>query len=206
MNGGYGPGPAYGPPGSTPPYGPPGSNPVYSAPNSALPYGTPGHTGSPSYPGSDTANSTGATTSYAAGLEVKPNRHKVLGWICLCSAVAASIVLGIATYLSLSTINFVSPDPFALAAGSMVLAGVAGVAAFVTVVLSAVAAIWGRPKLIPVIALFVSLALPALTLTLGVIFGVQALEETVTNNAGSVIDVIGRIVGSAKNKLLGGSG
>lgn len=107
------------------------------------------------------------------------SRGRVLSRFAIVYTFLASAMLGLTGYLTLNSVNFASIDPLSATAGWLVIFGVAGVSAATAVILSVVAVVWCRPRVLAAGALAASFVLPILALVLAANLGTQAL----TNNA-----------------------
>jgi hypothetical protein len=135
-------------------------------------------------------NSWEAATGVPGAAKALPVSGRGFARLCLGSAVVTAGVVGIAGYLALDSVDFVSADPFGVALGWLELAVMAGVAAVVVVLASLVAVVRCRPRTTAVMALISSLGLPVLAVVLAVLFGVQGLAS----NAGQLGGAATRVV------------
>jgi hypothetical protein len=114
--------------------------------------------------------------------------------MCFVVSAVASVVLGVACYLAIASINFVSADPFSIAVGSLVLAGVAAVVTIGVILTTLVLTVVRRPRVVGLFVLLSSVAFPVVALVVGVTFGVHDLEANVNRDARQVTGIAGHLI------------
>lgn len=107
----------------------------------------------------------------------KPGRGKTFARFALLFVVLAALALGVAVFQVLNSFELASVDPLGPTIVWLVVFGVAAIAAVVGVFLAVIALVLCRPRIVPVIALAFSLALPVAAVGLAATFGTYVLKE-----------------------------
>lgn len=114
-----------------------------------------------------------------AGPHPRPTRGRSFGLFTTGLAVVAAGTLGLAEFNALASVDLASVHPLGSALGWLVVFAVASAVALLTVLLSLVALVRCRPRLIAVAALTASLGMPVLAVWLATGLGVDTLRNNV---------------------------